>query len=548
MKEDDTITLTLSLFIASVVMFICILSSKISGRLGVPALFVFIVLGMLFGSDGIFKIPFDDFEFAEQICSVALIFIMFYGGFGTRWSEARPVAGKSILLSSVGVVLTAALTGLFCHLILRMAFLEGMLIGAVLGSTDAASVFSILRSRKLNLKYGSASMLELESGSNDPFAYMMTIIILTAMSGNMGGGRIAGMLAGQLFFGLLIGTVVALAASRFLNRYQFYGEGFDTIFVFAVAIISYALSNLMGGNGYLSTYLTGIILGNQTFKNQKTLVSFFDAFTGLMQILIFFLLGLLASPSQIPPILLPAIAIALFLTFVARPAAVGVLLAPFKTPPGQYLVVSWAGLRGAASIVFAIMATVSDSYMKNDVFHIVFCVVLFSIIFQGSLLPVMAKKCGMIDGNGDVMKTFTDYTENTQIQFIQLPIGEDHPWINQKICDIKLYPGTLIAVIKRGEQVVVPKGNTEILPGDTVVLGAEGFSDNREILLKEIRIAPDHRWCNKRISEAKFYKNTIVVMIKRGDQIIIPRGSTVVFPQDLVVVYSQKLPAEKVIA
>ena len=524
------------------------MSSKISGRIGVPTLFVFIVLGMLFGSDGVIKIAFDNYEIAEQICSVALIFIMFYGGFGTRWSEARPVAGKSVLLSSVGVVLTAVLTGLFCYFVLNMDFLEGMLIGSVLGSTDAASVFSILRSRKLNLKYGSASMLELESGSNDPFSYMMTIIVLTAMSGTMGVGQIAGMLASQLLFGLLVGAGVAFAASRFLNRYQFYGEGFDTIFIFAVAIISYAFSSLIGGNGYLSTYLTGIILGNQTLKNQKTLVSFFDAFTGLMQILIFFLLGLLAFPSQMPSILLPALAIALFLTFVARPAAVGLLLAPFKTPFRQYLVVSWAGLRGAASIVFAIMAAVSDSYTKNDVFHIVFCVVLFSIILQGSLLPVLAKKREMIDENADVMKTFTDYTENTQIQFIQLPIGKEHPWVNREIREIRLHPGTLIAVIKRGERVVVPKGNTEILPGDTVILGAEGFSDNREILLKEIRITPEHRWCNKKIREAKFYKNTIIVMVKRGDQVIIPSGDTMILDQDLVVVYSQKLPPEAVLS
>lgn len=502
---------------------------------------------MLFGSDGVFKIPFDNYEFAEQICSVALIFIMFYGGFGTRWSEARPVAFKSILLSSVGVVLTAVLTGLFCYFVLRVDFLEGMLIGSVLGSTDAASVFSILRSRKLNLKYGSASMLELESGSNDPFSYMMTIIILSAMSGSASGIEIVGMLVSQLFFGLFVGAAVAFIASRFLNRYQFYGEGFDTIFVFAVAIISYALSSLLGGNGYLSTYLTGIILGNQALKNQKTLVSFFDACTGLMQILLFFLLGLLAFPSRMPAIVLPAAVIAVFLTFVARPAAVGLLLAPFKTPLNQYLVVSWAGLRGAASIVFAIMVMVSGSNISIDVFHIVFCVVLFSIIFQGSLLPVLAKKCGMIDENADVMKTFTDYTENTQIQFIQLPIAADHPWVDQKIRDINLHPGTLIAVIKRGEQVVVPKGNTQILAGDTVILGAEGFSDNREILLKEIRITPEHRWCNKKVSEAKFYKNTIIVMIKRGDQVIIPAGNTGIQDQDLVVVYSQRFPAEAVI-
>lgn len=190
----------------------------------------------------------------------------------------------------------------------------------------------------------------------------------------------------------------------------------------------------------------------------------------------------------------------------------------------------------------------SDSYTKNDVFHIVFCVVLFSIILQGSLLPVLAKKCEMIDENADVMKTFTDYTENTQIQFIQLPIGKEHPWVNREIREIRLHPGTLIAVIKRGERVVVPKGNTEILPGDTVILGAEGFSDNREILLKEIRITPEHRWCNKKIREAKFYKNTIIVMVKRGDQVIIPSGDTMILDQDLVVVYSQKLPPEAVLS
>lgn len=522
----------------------CITGSRISGKIGVPTLFAFMVLGMAFGSDGIVKIPFDNYAFAEQICSVALVFIMFYGGFGTRWSEAKPVAVKSIILSSAGVILTALLTGLFCHLVLKMDLLEGLLLGAVLGSTDAASVFSILRSRKLNLKYGSASMLELESGSNDPFAYMMTLIMLSAMSGTADAASIGGMLVSQLVFGLLIGSAVALLGVWFLERFSFNGEGFDTIFVFGVALLSYALATVLGGNGYLSTYLTGIIMGNRELKNQKTLVSFFDAFTGLMQMLLFFLLGLLCFPSQMPAIVLPAAAIALFLTFVARPVAVGLLLAPFQPSMGQYLVLSWAGLRGAASIVFAIMATVSDSYTKNDIFHIVFCVVLFSIIFQGSLLPVVAKRCNMIDENSDVMRTFTDYSENSRIQFVQLPIGGEHPWVGKKICEIMTLPGTLISVIKRGSQVVVPKGQTEIMEGDTVVLGAQGFADNRDILLKEITITPDHRWCDKKISEAKFYKNTIIVMITRGEQIIIPDGNTVMREKDLVVVYSQKLVQE----
>lgn len=526
---------------AAVILLACIAGSRLSGRLGVPTLFIFIVLGMLFGSDGIFKIPFGNFALAEQICSVALIFIMFYGGFGTRWREAKPVAGRSVLLSSAGVVLTALLTGAFCHLVLRMAWMEAVLLGAVLGSTDAASVFSILRSRKLNLRYGTASMLELESGSNDPFAYMMTVILLSAMAGSVNGADVAGMLVRQLFFGLLVGAAAAWLAAWLLNHYAF-GEGVDTILVFTSALISYALASQLGGNGYLSVYLTGIILGNQGLKNQKSLVGFFDAFTGMMQMLLFFLLGLLSFPSQMPSIVLPAIAIALFLTFVARPAAVGLLLAPFKPPFGQYFVLSWAGLRGAASIVFAMMAVLSDGYMKYDIFHIVFCVVLFSIIFQGSLLPKVAEKCGMIDSGADVMRTFSDYTEDMQIQFVQLPIGADHPWKNRRICEIEMLPGMLITVIRRGAQTIVPKGQTVIREGDRIVLGAEGFTDNQGILLKEIPITPEHRWCGKKISEARFYKNTIIVMIKRGSQILIPDGSTQIEEGDRVVVYSQKLP------
>ena len=222
----------------------------------------------------------------------------------------------------------------------------------------------------------------------------------------------------------------------------------------------------------------------------------------------------------------------------------GLLLVPFKPRMGQYLVVSWAGLRGAASIVFAIMATVGDVYTKNDIFHIVFCVVMFSIIFQGSLLPAVAKRFDMIDMNSDVMRTFTDYTENTQIQFIQLHINEHHPWANRKICEIDLIPGTLIAVIKRGKEIVVPKGQTVILKQDIVVLGAQGFEDNRGILLKEIPVTQAHRWCDKRISEAKFNKNTIIVMITRGEEVIIPDGNTQMHDGDLVVTYSQKLTAK----
>ena len=536
------------LLVGAVLLFVSILAGKAGSKFGVPVLLLFLGVGMVFGSDGL-GIQFNSPTIAQFIGMIALSVILFSGGMDTKFKEIRPVLGPGIILATLGVMITTAITGGIIFLVTRYFFgsitltlYESLLLAAVISSTDSASVFSILRSKGLRLKENLRPMLEFESGSNDPFAYMMTVILLSAMTGSVSGGSAVLLLIRQLAFGLLTGATVAWLVTWLLKRYAFYGEGFDTIFVFAAAIISYALASQIGGNGYLSVYLTGIILGNQELKNQKALVGFFDAFTGMMQMLLFFLLGLLAFPSQMPSIVLPAIAIALFLTFVARPAAVGLLLAPSKPPIGQYLVISWAGLRGAASIVFAIMATLSEGYMKYDIFHIVFCVVLFSIIFQGSLLPKVAEKCDMIDNSTDVMRTFSDYTGDMQIQFVQLPIGDNHPWKNRKICEIEMLPGMLITVIRRGAQTIVPKGQTVIQEGDTVVLGAEGFTDSQGILLKEILMTPDHRWCGKKIAEARFYKNTIIVMIKRGSQIIIPDGGTQILEGDRVVVYSQKLP------
>ena len=446
---------TLLLFFA-VAILICIAGTRLANRFGVPALLVFMALGMLFGSDGIFRIPFDNYQIAEQVCSIALIFIMFYGGFGTSWKTAKPIVVKAGLLASLGTVLTAGITGLFCHFVLRFDWLESFLIGSVISSTDAASVFSILRSKRLNLKNNTAALLEVESGSNDPFSYMLTVLILSMMSHPMGPLELIYMLLAQVVVGVVVGVVLAFAATWALNRFPFATAGIDAIFVLAIAVLSYAIPTLIGGNGYLSAYIAGIIIGNRPIANKVSLVHFFDGMTGLMQMLIFFLLGLLAFPSQLPQILLPSVAIALFLTFVSRPVAVFSILSPARCPIRQQLVTAWAGLRGAASIVFAIMAMISEAYMKTDVFHIVFCVVLLSISFQGTLLPLVARKLKMVDSSSDVLKTFTDYDEENEIQFIKLSIHEDHMWIGKPIREVTLPPDTLIVVILRGEETVIP--------------------------------------------------------------------------------------------
>lgn len=528
--------MTSYILLVAAVILLCLSLNKMSNKLGIPMLLAYILLGMMFGTDGILKIPFDNFTIAEQICTVSLIFIMFYGGFGTNWKQAKPVAGKAVLLSTVGVILTAVTTGAFCHFILRMDFWESMLIGSVISSTDAASVFSILRSRRLNLKNNTASMLEVESGSNDPCSYMLTVIILTIMSGELSGFSLVVMIFSQITFGILVGVVVALAAAFILKKVNFATDGFDTIFVFSMALVSYAGASMINGNGYLAAYIAGIILGNTPLHHKKSLVHFFDGITGLMQMLIFFLLGLLAYPSQLPKILPIALAIAVFLTFVARPVSVFAILMPFRCPVKQQLLVSWAGLRGAASIVFAIMATVSPAYTKNDLFHIVIFIVLFSISIQGTLLGLVAKKLDMIDENGNVMKTFSDYSDEMPVEFVKISIKAGHPWENRRIKDLTSLPDLLLVLILRGEERIIPNGNTVVLAGDKIVLSALSPEENLGICLTEIPIEKDSKWIGKPLSRIKLGEEKLVLVLKRNEKVVIPNGNTVIRENDVLVI------------
>lgn len=525
----------LFLFVGAVVILACVLFNRISHKLGVPVLLAFIVLGMIFGSDGIFRIPFDNYKFAENICVFALIIIMFYGGFGTKWSAAKPVAAKAIVMSTLGTAFTCGLVGLFCRYVLKFELLESFLIGAVISSTDAASVFSVLRSYRVNLKYNTASLLEVESGSNDPFAYMLTVTILSLMNGTSGAGNIAWLLFSQIAFGIIGGVVVAYAAKFYMKRVRFCSAGFDGIFLFAVAIVAYALPQLVGGNGYLATYITGIILGNRRLLNKQSLVNFFDGLTGLMQMTVFFLLGLLAFPSKLPEVALPAMAIALFMTLVARPAITFALLSPFRAKLGQILVVSWSGFRGAASIVFAIIAVLDPSTQSNDIFHLVFFIVLFSILVQGTLLPKFAGAIGMTSSDDDVMKTFTDYTADHPIRFLRFRIPYNHQWANSEIRKIALPPETLLVLILRDGKKIIPNGRIVILPGDEVILSGKAIGHIDGVNLYEKIIDTDDEWLDKRISQINS-GDDLIIMIQRRRNIIIPRGDDRIREGDILVI------------
>lgn len=398
----------------AIIIILCIVAEKFSDKFGMPALILFMFIGMLFGSDGILKIQFDNYALTETVCSIALVFIMFYSGFNTKWSAARPVAGPAIALSTVGVVVTAGVTTLLCNLLLALTMQESFLIGAVLSSTDAASVFAILRKKKLNLKDGTASILEVESGSNDPIAYMLTIIAISLM-GTSEAGNVGLTILLQIVIGIAVGILVSVFSIKITTKTNIVSDGLDTIFMIAMVLVCYSLAAILKGNAYLSLYICGIILGNSRISNKQTLIPFFDGVTSLAQILVFFLIGLLSFPHQMPRMIPMALLIVMILTFVARPIAVFLIMLPGRCSIRQCLLVSWAGLRGASSSVFAIMAVAAGITMKQDLFHIVFAVTLFSVAIQGGLLPRVAHRLKMVDDEVDVRKTFNDYQEEKSL-------------------------------------------------------------------------------------------------------------------------------------
>lgn len=470
------------LLLSGIVLLASVLSSKLLYRFGIPTLLIFLTLGMLLGYDGIGGIYFDDSVLTQQISNIGLVFIMFYGGFGVNWKSAKSIAPQAILLSTVGVVLTAIFTGVFAHFVLRVTLLEGMLLGAIVSSTDAASVFSVLRSRKLNLKGGLAPMLEIESGSNDPVAYMLTVVILSLITSS-GGQSILQLLGKQIIFGLIIGVILAVISVFLLRHIKFEIDGLYPILVIAIVILGYALSDFTGGNGFLAVYIIGIVMGNNKIPHKKSMDHFFDGVSWLMQIILFFTLGLLVFPSQFSSVLGSSILIAIFLVVIARPIAVSSILIWFKTPIKQQLLVSWVGLRGAASIVFATYALTNKIPIANEIFNTVFIIALLSVSVQGALLPKLANKLDLVEEEVSEFKVFNDYEDETYTQLIEMVIKEDSPWVDKMIMDADIPEEILVIMIKRKNEVITPKGSSVIKKGDTLVLTGNNFQ-----LLKDITV------------------------------------------------------------
>lgn len=528
-----------TILIIVAILFTCMVLNKLSAKVGVPVLLLFIVLGILMG----WKNPdvMDDYEQIETVCSTALIFIIFYGGFGTKWSTAKPVAVEAGLLATVGVIVTAGLTGLFCHYCLHWRWFSSFFLGSVISSTDAASVFSILRTKKMGLKNNAAPMLELESGSNDPCSYLLTIVFISILKGQAVGAKVVWMVLAQLGFGALFGVMIAQAVIWVMHRVNL-SSGFGTIFFVAVALLAYALPSVAGGNGYLSAYIVGIMLGNHSMKNRKEMMNFFDGLTSFAQIVIFYLLGLMTIPGNLLKAFLPALFIFLFITIIGRPAAVMSILTPFKKYSFKNMCfISAVGLRGAASIVFAILTINPEVTMYHDAFSIVVCIVLLSMSFQGASIPLMAKAFDMIDHNEDVMKTFNDFSESEDISFGVITINETDNWNGKLIKELLLPSGFQITMLIRGENRMVAKGQTRLQAGDKVIICSPSVPEEETASLTEHPLSKNSKWAGKTVKEYPYKDGRFLVMIKRGEEHIIPNGKTVLHEGDILYILNQQI-------
>lgn len=457
-----------------------VLLSKTSSRFGVPSLLLFLGLGMIAGSDGLLGIEFEDVDLARSVGVIGLAFILFSGGLGTRWRDISPVLGPGVALASVGVLLSTVVLGWLASLILGLTLLEGMLLGGIIASTDAAAVFSILRSRGVRLAPRMRSMLELESGSNDPAAVFLTVglISLIEADGTTVGGLALSFVV-QMSLGIVAGIAMARAAAWAVNRLKLAFDGLYPVATFAFVLLVFELVTWAGGSGFLAAYVAGVTLANREFLHKRSLIRFHDAIAWMMQIGMFVVLGLLVFPSELLPVALQGLAVAAVLMFVARPVAVLLTLLPFRLPIREVGLVSWVGLRGAAPIILATFPVVAGLPQAERIFNVVFFVVLTSVLVQGSTIPLVARRLGLDVGpaNGPTTVSFDAViTGDTHHQLHEIPVCIGAPAAGARVVELAelgLPQAALIVLVRRKGTTIMPQGATVLEAGDELLVFAE---------------------------------------------------------------------------
>ncbi len=479
------------LLVGAILLVVSIFVSKLSFKFGVPTLLLFLIVGMLFGSDGV-GIEFSNMKYAQAIGIVAMSIILFSGGMDTKFSDIRPVVVPGLVLSTLGVVLTAIITGLFIFLLSKSAIISitftlpiSILLASTASSTDSASVFSILRGQNIGLKNNLRPMLELESGSNDPVAYIMTITMIGAVTSGEGlSWNLAVNFIIQLLVGTLFGYLLGKLGVFVINKINLHNTSLYPILVLCLIFITYSTTYFLNGNGYLAVYIAGMVVGNHPLVKKLETNTFLDGLTWLFQIIMFLILGLLVNPRELLTIAPFAILVGIFMIVVARPLTVFLTLIPFKKiDVKSKLFISWVGLRGAVPILFATYPVIAEVENSHVIFNIVFFITIVSLIIQGTTIPFMAKK---LDLDQEMEKVGNDFgivfPEEIDSKLWDVEITENMLINGHRLMDMQLPKGILVIMIKRNDQYIIPNGDAEIHIGDKLLLVSAPEHDEPHVL------------------------------------------------------------------
>jgi len=464
------------LLIGSILLFISIFAGKTSYRFGVPTLIFFLAIGMLAGSDGIGQIYFNDPQTAQFIGIVALNFILFSGGLDTHWQAIKPVLWKGISLSTLGVLITAVSVGFFVHFLTDFTLYEGLLLGAIVSSTDAAAVFSILRARSLGLKDKLRSTLELESGSNDPMAYFLTIAFLgLVVSPGKEISSIIPIFLKQLLIGGTMGFVFGKLGVMVINKIALEFEGLYPVLAIALMFFTFSFTDFVHGNGFLAVYAAAVYIGNHDLIHKKTILKAFDGFAWLMQIILFLTLGLLVYPTQVLQVAGIGLLISLFMIVVARPLSVWLSLSFFRMKSRARWYTSWVGLRGAVPIVFATYPLIAGIEKAQMIFNIVFFISLTSVVIQGTTLSIVARWLHVSIPEKAKPRTPLEIflNDDEKSEFLEIAIEEKSKAIGKKIFELNFPKNAIIALIRRDSRYLAPNGSTKLQKGDFLVILSE---------------------------------------------------------------------------
>jgi cell volume regulation protein A len=469
-------SLTPYLIAVSALLILSVLVSKGAGRFGIPALSIFLLLGMVVGREGPGGFPFSNYLIAQTLGIVALILILHSGGLGTPMEDVRAVRWPALVLSTAGVLVATTLVGAFSVWFLHLNWLHGLLLGAAISSTDVAAVFTILRSRSVSLRGRIRPLLEVESALNDPMTVFLSVGLLQLI---LTPGASLLRLLPMFFQQMLVGTVAGIAAGRLtrwaINWITLEFEGLYPVLSVALVVLTYGVTQSLGGSGFFAVYVSGIVLGNETYIHKRSLTVFHDGLAWLMQIVMFLTMGVLVLPGELAQVAMSGIALAAFLVFVARPVSVLLCLTPFRFSLREQLMVSWAGLRGAVPIVVATYPLIAGASDARTIFNLVFFVVFISVLLQGTSVPLVSRWLGVA---GPLVKAFRypiEYnpTDSLRNELIEVPVPDGSAVAGCTLGELALPAGALIVLIRRRDDVLVPRGTTRIESEDALLVLAE---------------------------------------------------------------------------